>query len=523
MSRLLYCLLVALLVASCLPSRRAVAQQDARFFPETGYRVGDDAFWNYFRRRGGVRTFGYPVSNPFTLLGFRIQIFQREIIQLQADGTVSLMNVLDDGLLPYTAVNGSTFPASDPEVVRRQPAVGSPDYHAKALQFVKEYAPDVWQGMRVNFFRTFSDTVKLGDAFPDSRGDPGLLPGFNLEVWGLPTSRPTLDPANSGFVYLRFQRGIMHYDSTTGQTQGLLLADYVKSILTLQNLPPDLDAQAKKSRLYGQFAPNQAGGVARPRDLPDSDLGSAFRVSSELASSARPSSDVIASPKGGPTVLVDAGHGGREIGASYKFPDGATLVEKDLNLKVAGKVAQLLRQSGIGVLQSRTADSQVNASKDLTGDDEVNLSDDLQGRVDLANQAKASLMLSVHFNGVADPTKRGTQVFYADGRPFSARSRTLAELAQSSLVKQLRDAGYQTVDRKATPDSLVLGRDSHFYLLGPGSDVIRRPSEMPGIIGEALYVTNEEDARALRQDRVQDAIARGYVEAVKAYFARFPS
>src|SRR5687768_6746934 len=126
MSRLLYCLLVALLVGSCLPSRRAVAQQDARLFPETGYRVADDAFWNYFRRRGGVRTFGYPVSNPFTLMGFRIQIFQREIIQLQADGTVSLMNVLDDGLLPYTAINGSTFPASDPEVMRRQPAVGSP-------------------------------------------------------------------------------------------------------------------------------------------------------------------------------------------------------------------------------------------------------------------------------------------------------------------------------------------------------------------------------------------------------------
>jgi N-acetylmuramoyl-L-alanine amidase len=377
--------------------------------------------------------------------------------------------------------------------------------------------------MRVNFFQTFSDTVKLGDAFPDGRGDAALLPGFNLEVWGLPTSKPTMDPANSGFVYLRFQRGIMHFDSTTGLTQGLLLADYVKSILTLQNLPLDLDAQAKKSRLYGQFDPKAAGGVARPRDLPDSDLANAFRAGAELASSARPGSEVTGNPKGGPTVLVDAGHGGREIGASYTFPDGATLVEKDLNLKVAGKVAQLLRQSGIGVVQSRAADSQVNGSKDLTGDDKVNLSDDLQGRVDLANQAKASLMLSVHFNGVTDPTKRGTQVFYADGRPFSARSRALAELAQSNLVRYLRDAGHQTVDRKATPDSLVLGRDSHFYLLGPGSEVIRRPSEMPGIIGEALYVTNEEDARALRQERVLDAIARAYVDSVKAYFARFPT
>src|SRR5207244_1222860 len=36
---------------------------DARFFQQTGYRIGEDAFWNFFRGRGGVRSFGYPVSN----------------------------------------------------------------------------------------------------------------------------------------------------------------------------------------------------------------------------------------------------------------------------------------------------------------------------------------------------------------------------------------------------------------------------------------------------------------------------
>ena len=105
--------------------------QDARLFPQTGYRVGDDAFWTYFRRRGGVRTFGYPVSNPFTLQGFRVQIFQRAILQLQPNGSVAIANVLDEGLLPYTTINGSAFPAADPEVIRRQPQVGEPNYHAQ--------------------------------------------------------------------------------------------------------------------------------------------------------------------------------------------------------------------------------------------------------------------------------------------------------------------------------------------------------------------------------------------------------
>ncbi len=45
---------------------------------------------------------------------------------------------------------------------------------------------------------------------------------------------------------------------------------------------------------------------------------------------------------------------------------------------------------------------------------------------------------------------------------------------------------------------------------------------MPGIIGEALFVTSPEDAGAIRQDKVLEGIARGYVEAIKAYFEKFP-
>ena len=484
--------------------RPAAAQQqgDPRFFPQTGYRIADDAFWDYFRRRGAVRTFGYPISNPFLLFGFKVQLFQRELLQQLPDGSVTLMNVLDEGLMPYTKVNGSTFPAPDQEVIQRQPQVGTPDYHVKALQFVRDYAPDMWEGRRVNFFQTYSGSVRAEEAFPDGRVDAGLLPGFNLEIWGLPTSKPTADPANPGFVYLRFQRGIMHFDASTGATQGLLLADYVKSLLTLKNLPPDLESQAKDNRLYGQWDPKAGASVSRPKDLPGSDLTNAFRRDA--------------------TVLVDAGHGGREIGAQFKFPDGAALLEKDLNLKVAKKVAEGLSASGIEALLSRNADVQVNGSSDLTGDSKVTVSDDLQARVDMANRARADLLVSVHFNGVSDASKRGTWVFYADGRPFSDRSRVLAELAQAQMVKSLKEAGYETISHRAAPDSSILGGGHHYYLLGPTSDIIKRPSEMPGIIGEPLFVTNPDDANALRQDRILDAVARAYVEAIKAYFQRFP-
>jgi N-acetylmuramoyl-L-alanine amidase len=45
---------------------------------------------------------------------------------------------------------------------------------------------------------------------------------------------------------------------------------------------------------------------------------------------------------------------------------------------------------------------------------------------------------------------------------------------------------------------------------------------MPAIIGEALFLTNEDDANAIRKDAIVEAVARGYAEAIKGYFARFP-
>jgi N-acetylmuramoyl-L-alanine amidase len=481
----------------------AQAADDPRYFPQTRYRIDDDRFWDFFQRRGGVRTFGYPVSGTFTLLGQPIQIFQRQVLQLQPNGGVATMNLLDEGLMPYTKINGSTFPAPDPALLKSAPSVADADYHAKALQYVKENAPEVWQGQPVKFFSTFNSTVSLADAFPDGKGNSNLLPGFNLEIWGLPTSKPTADPTNGGFVYQRFQRGIMHYDGSCKCTQGLLLGQYFRSLILVRELPSDLEAQARGSRFFGQYNAERSGRPERPQDLPSTDFSRAFRRD--------------------PVVVLDAGHGGKEIGTSHTFSDGLVLREKDLTLKVALRLGQFLDGGAFDVRQTRTADRGVNEPpRDLTGDDKVTLADELQSRIDLANSAGADLLLSVHFNGVSNASVRGTQVFFDDDRPFLERSKTLAELVNTNLVKALADVGYQTVDRKATISDKILGADSHYYLLGPATDIIKRPSNMPAVIAEALYLTNAEDAAALRQERVVEAIARAYAEAIKQYFQKYP-
>ncbi len=256
------------------------AQADGRLFSETGYRVDRDTFWDYFQQRGGAATFGFPVSRDFLFLGCQVQFFQRTILQQCQDQGVGTLNLLDEGLLPYTRINGSTFPAADAAMRQATPAVASATYSSDILNFVAANAPDTFDGEPVNFGKSFLDTVGADATNTNDSGARALLA---LEVWGAPTSKPAHDPNNHDFIYQRYQRGIMHYDRSCSCTRGLLLADYLKAVITGKLVPEDLAAQASGSPLlrsaaggtlpiatmYGDaFTPPGAGGAAAPIPIP---------------------------------------------------------------------------------------------------------------------------------------------------------------------------------------------------------------------------------------------------------------
>ena len=96
-------------------------------------------------------------------------------MQLGPNG-VQTLNLLEDGLLPYTTINGSTFPAPDPALIKAAPLPSDPAYSSKIIDFVKENAPDTFEGMPVNFSKTFTNTVSYEDAFPRGDGPSSLLP-----------------------------------------------------------------------------------------------------------------------------------------------------------------------------------------------------------------------------------------------------------------------------------------------------------------------------------------------------------
>jgi hypothetical protein len=264
--------------SSLATAQPATPAQDPGFFSATGYRISSPAMLDYFQHHGGVRTLGYPVSSEFPLLGQRVQLFQRAMLQVDADDNVQAANILSSDILPITHIDGLSLPAEDPDILAAAPSPDAPDYAAQALAFINVYVPDTWNGLPVNFQQTFLNTVTCADAFGSDDCDPNALPTLDLQMWGLPTSLPQSDPLNSDFVYQRFQRGIMHFSRVSGLTQGLLLGDWLKRVMIGVDLSPDLNTEVRQSRFFAQYAPSRPLALDRATDLPNTSLAQAFRA-----------------------------------------------------------------------------------------------------------------------------------------------------------------------------------------------------------------------------------------------------
>lgn len=216
---------------------------------------------------------------------------------------------------------------------------------------------------------------------------------------------------------------------------------------------------------------------------------------------------------GSRVIFLDPGHGGADTGAVHTLADGTVdLVEKELNLDVAKRLGALLTTAGYTVLYGRTTDAPAPGAPEILTRSAIRA--DLQARVDLADAADADLFISIHHNGFGDESAAGTEIYYCEDRPYAEKSKFLAQLALDSLIKELGNIGYTAYNRGIHDDYGVSRAGYHFFVLGPTA---ARPSAMPAIIGEGLFVTNSADAAILKSDSGRQAIARGYYQAIRAY------
>jgi len=213
------------------------------------------------------------------------------------------------------------------------------------------------------------------------------------------------------------------------------------------------------------------------------------------------------------TIAVDPGHGGRLSGATGA--DGTR--EADLNLDIGLRLARMLEGAGVNVAITRTTDAFVNEPpEDRTGDGVIDDDDELAARPDVANKARADLFVSVHNNNAVSKSVGGPSTLYFDARSFGARSARLASLIQEEMVAAL--AGAVNGDWEPYDHGTIIY--PYYVLRGFDPPRLRRPTQMPGVLSEGMFLSNERELRLLKRPAVRGAMAVGYYDAIVRYLAK---
>jgi N-acetylmuramoyl-L-alanine amidase len=216
-------------------------------------------------------------------------------------------------------------------------------------------------------------------------------------------------------------------------------------------------------------------------------------------------------------VAIEAGHGGPYwFGASGRGADGELMLEKDLNLDMATRLDALLDAAGYNSILIRDGDYTIMPFN--SWDYRSSLAAETQARVDVANSLKADILVSLHFNGSSDASISGTQTYYNPDRSFGPESYGLAFFVHDALVRALGETEYDVRDLGIRNDAEVGGdpNNAHSFLLGTNAKF--RPSLMPGIISEPLFLSNSGDVAAIADEEVRQRMATAYREGIDAYF-----
>jgi len=228
-----------------------------------------------------------------------------------------------------------------------------------------------------------------------------------------------------------------------------------------------------------------------------------------------------------PVVGIDPGHGGEDLGACHVDAEGhLILTESEANLGIALHLRDELESRGIEVVLTRDGDYGLNeAGEDINLDGTVDYVDELQARLDVINEADVDLLLSIHQNAFyyGSALARdvgGTVTYFCDARRFSDESLRFAGLVQEAIVSALAGIGYDSPDRGVRVDSELNDPDEpvkHLIVLGPETPRLQRPSQMPGVLSETLFITHDEEVQLLHDDAVRQRLAVAYADAIQAY------
>lgn len=189
-------------------------------------------------------------------------------------------------------------------------------------------------------------------------------------------------------------------------------------------------------------------------------------------------------PKPKPVIILDAGHGGRDLGARQRSP---YIEEKKVTLQAALMLKKHLTQLGYKVIMTRQTDVFLP----------------LYRRITSANPKRSSIFVSLHFNSSPNKKAHGIEVFYYNHKKYKKRARFSKKLASSVLTNMI----------KATSARSRGVKNGNYYVI--------REAKVPSILVEGGFLTNLSERKKLKQKNYLDRLAKSIAQGVDQYFKKY--
>lgn len=181
-----------------------------------------------------------------------------------------------------------------------------------------------------------------------------------------------------------------------------------------------------------------------------------------------------------PIIILDAGHGGEDLGATANG-----IVEKEGVLTTTLLTKKYLNQLGYRVVLTRDRDATVP----------------LKRRVSIANRHESGLFVSIHFNSAPSKAAQGIEVFFCENRVSTGKSTISEKLASSILAKVLQQT-----------DATTRGvKNASLHVI--------RETRIPAVLVEAGFITHIEESSKLKNREYLDKVARGIAQGIHAFLS----
>ena len=188
--------------------------------------------------------------------------------------------------------------------------------------------------------------------------------------------------------------------------------------------------------------------------------------------------------------MANSAHGGFDGGAVVD-----DILEKDINLKIANSLCNMLRASGFNVICIRDDDR--STESDPTATIAARKRSDLNNRLKIAKENPDAIFVSIHLNKFQSSSVKGAQMFYSVN---NEKSKTLAEFLKESVKNLIQPDNHRTI--KA----------------GTSSTFLLHYSPIPTVIAECGFMSNPNEFSLLQTEDYQSKMAFAIFCGILNYF-----